>query len=59
MENKNHNHYIATANATVSIETYGTEKGAERELKKNLKVINAVAKALGVELWIDEILVEE
>ncbi len=55
----NHNHYRAVANATLSLETFGTEKGAEAELKKKMKAINAVAKALGVELWVDEILVEE
>ena len=53
------NHYTATACASVSIETYSTEKGAEKELKKKLKVMQAVAKALGIDLWIDEILVEE
>lgn len=57
--NLRHTHYVATANATVSIETFGTEKGSERELKNKLKVLQAVCKALGIELWVDEILVEE
>jgi hypothetical protein len=55
----NHTFYVASANATLTIETYGTEKGSERELKKKLKVIQAVAKALDIDLWVDEILVEE
>jgi hypothetical protein len=55
----NYNHYVASANATLTIETYGTEKGSEKELKKKLKVIQAVAKALEIDLWVDEILVEE
>ncbi len=55
----NHTFYVASANATLTIETYGTEKGSEKELKKKLKVIQAVAKALEIDLWVDEILVEE
>jgi hypothetical protein len=55
----NYTHYVASANATLTIETYGTEKGSEKELKKKLKVIQAVAKALDIDLWVDEILVEE
>lgn len=55
----NQGHYTASANCTATVETYGTEKGAEREFKKKIKIITAVAKALGVEIWVDEILVEE
>lgn len=53
------NHYTVRACAELSIETYATEKGAEKEMKQKVKVLLAVAKALGVELWVDEVLVEE
>lgn len=54
-----HKHYRATTNATLSIETYGTEKGSERELLKRIKEIKKLCKQIGIDLWIDEVLVEE
>lgn len=52
-------HYAVRVNAEISFETFDTEKGAEKEMKQKVKVLTAVAKALGVSIWIDEILVEE
>lgn len=54
-----YNHYTAEVNAQFKIETFNTEKGSEKELKQKLKVVQAVAKSLGIEVWIDEIVVEE
>jgi hypothetical protein len=53
------NHYTVRVGAELSLETFATEKGAEKEMKQKVKVLLAVAKALGVELWVDEALVEE
>ena len=53
------NHYTVRACAELKIETFSTEKGSEKEFNKKAKIIVAVAKALGIELWIDEVLVEE
>ena len=53
------NHYVARACAELSFETFATEKGAEKEMKQKIKVLLAVAKALNIEIWIDEIIVEE
>ena len=53
------NHYRVICGSTISIDTYGTEKGCEKEFNKKLKILNTVAKALGLELWTDEVLVEE
>jgi hypothetical protein len=53
------NHYTVRACAELKIETFSTEKGSEKEFNKKTKIIVAVAKALGIELWVDEVLVEE
>jgi hypothetical protein len=53
------NWYRVEACATITLDTYGREKQCEREFKKKVKVMTAVAKALGIDLWVDEILVTE
>lgn len=52
-------HYTVRACAEISLETRGTEKGCEREFNKKAKILIAVAKALGLVVWVDEVLVEE
>jgi len=59
MSNTKHGHYTVSANATLTVEVYDTEKGSEREFNRKMKVVKAVAKALGLDLWVDEVLVEE
>lgn len=54
-----HNHYTVRACAEISEENFGTEKSCEREFNKKVKTLKAVAKALGLELWVDEVLTEE
>lgn len=54
-----YNHYTVEANAVISVETFGTEKGCEREFNKKVKILKTVAKALGLEIWVDEVLVNE
>jgi hypothetical protein len=52
-------HYTVRACADISLETRGTSKGCEREFNKKVKILKAVAKALGLAVWVDEVLVEE
>lgn len=53
------NHYTVRACAELKIETFSTERGSEKEFNKKAKALIVLAKAIGVELWIDEVLVEE
>lgn len=50
---------LARACAEVSLKNYGTEKECEKDLNKKVKVLRTVAKALGLELWVDVVLVEK
>ena len=52
-------HYAVKAIAELGIETFGTEKQCEREFNKKVKALKAVAKELGIALWVDEVVVEE
>lgn len=54
-----YNHYTVRQSAEFCVEDYGTEKGCEKEFKKKIKILIKVAKALGIEIWVDEILTEE
>lgn len=54
-----YNHYTVRQSAEFCVEDYGTEKGCEKEFKKKVKILIKVAKALGIEVWVDEILTEE
>lgn len=54
-----HTHYTVRASAEISQENYGTEKQCERDFNKKVKILKTVAKALGLDLWIDEPLAEE
>lgn len=50
---------LVTACASIELETKGTERASISEFKKKVKVLQLVAKALGLTLWIDEELSEE
>lgn len=54
-----YNHYTVRQGAEFCSEEFGTEKGCEKEFKKKVKILIKVAKALGIEIWVDEILTEE
>ncbi len=56
---KKYNYYKAIANATIALETFSTEKKSEKELRKKINTLKAVAKALDLYLWVDEVIVEE
>jgi hypothetical protein len=54
-----YNNFKAIANATIALETFGTEKQTEKELRKKINTLKAVAKALDLYLWVDEVIVED
>jgi len=54
-----YNHYTVRACSELKLEIFSTEKGSEKEFNKKVKTLVVLAKALGIELWVDEVLVEE
>jgi hypothetical protein len=56
---RKYNNYKATANATIALETFSTEKMSEKELLKKINTLQTVAKALDLYLFVDEVIVED
>jgi len=53
------NHYVVEACATFTLDTFGTEHQCEKEFNKKLKLLKIIAKELNIDLWVDEVLVNE
>jgi hypothetical protein len=56
---KKYNYYKAIANATIALETYATEKMSEKDLRQKINTLKAVAKALDLYFYVNEVIVEE
>lgn len=54
-----YNHYVVEACATFTLDTFGTERQCEKEFNKKLKLLKIIAKQLEIDLWVDEVNVNE